>query len=176
MVYTPIFITSLTKVANMSMGALTVAQLNDDIVQAGEDRVILDLAAGHHLIGSVSVTYQTLRSLDYAWFNKALEYAAVYAVLSECNKNGYGNAQVGPIISASGDGMAMTSAYYNSKKVNNNALLSAEENYLYKMQQIFKYYNAKRTKALMASRYNEFYETDHSASDADRRQTEGNPI
>lgn len=175
MVYAPVFITTLQEIVDLSFGSITLAQLNDSIVEMGENRVILDLSAGHHYMGSVTVTYQDLLSLDRAWFSRALKYAAIYAILSYFNKHGVGNTPVGPIVSASGDGMAMTSSYYNSKTVSSNALVTAEEDFLNQMRQIYMYYNAKRTKTVMASQYNEKYDG-YSPNDQDRRYINGNPI
>lgn len=174
MVYTPKFITSLTKIVNLSFGKITLASLNDDVVQIGEERLIDDLAVGKHFIGS-AVLYTDLLTLDRVAFSRMLEYAAIYAVMAWYNQQGLNNKAVGPIIGASGDGMAKTQGYYTSKKLNNDALVTAEENYLAKLKDIYRYYSMKKGgKIMISNRHNEFYDQDYNANLTSNRKVTGN--
>jgi hypothetical protein len=174
MVYTSLFITALSKVVNLSFGAIALTDLNDDVVKMADDRVIMMLGASPYWTGG-NLTYQTLLSLDRVTFQPLLEYAAIFAAMSWCNQQGKANKTVGPITAASGDGMAKTQAYFTGKKINNDAMASSEENFLNTMRNIFRTYSAKRsTRQTMVKRYNEYQTSDYNASDYDTRKTEGN--
>ena len=173
MVYTRKFISSLTKVVNLSFGSILLADLIDDIVQFAEDRVVEDLQSGLHFSGQM-ISYTTLLSVDAATFTPMLEYAAIFAILSWYNINGKNNKAVGPIIAASGDGMAKTQGYYNSKGVNQDALVTAEESYLAKIKQIYRVYMSKIKRKTMLKRYNEHYDADFNANYYSQRKIDGN--
>jgi hypothetical protein len=173
MVYTRKFISALSKIVNLSFGKIPLADLIDDIVQQGEDRVIDDLASGLYWSGK-SLTYQDLLTADAAVFTRMLEYAAIYAVMSWFNQNGKNNQAVGPIISASGDGMAKTQSYYMSKGANPNSLVSAEDMYLAKIKEIYRVYAGRIGRRTMMKRFNEHYDQNYNANYPSTRKTDGN--
>jgi hypothetical protein len=173
MVYARKFISSLTKIVNLSFGKILLADLVDDIVQMGEDRVIMDISSAEHFIGK-SFTYQDLLTLNGATFTPLLEYASIFAIMSWFNQNSKNNQAVGPITSVSGDGMAKTQNYFNSKGTNPDSLVSAEDNYLMKIKQIYRYYALMATKKNMFARWNEHYDQNFNDNFPSNRKYDGN--
>jgi hypothetical protein len=152
---------------------ITESVINDTRAQVAENRFRRDLAKRDKFIG-IKLTPELLLQCDSALFQPMIDDALMYAVLSILNAQGIGNKGAGPITSASGDGLAKTAGYYSGRTISNDALITAEENYMAIMDDIRQTYRGEcGSIKKIWSRTNEHYDPNYRAVLRDSRMRDG---